>query len=254
MIVETMTRFTYTDSAFPIRNDLVDAHRYAWAAIAQAGNWWSGPQRVAIATEVRQAWFCAYCAERKEALSPHALSGSHTVVCTELPAAAIEAIHLITTGPARLTKQWYQQLLSEDFTDGHYVELVGILVTIVCIDTIHRTLGIVLEPLPQPVDGSPSRVRPMTATLTDQAWVPMISAAAAHGTAESDLYPSKRTGNVIMAMSLVPDAVRMLNTTQKAHYVDIGSLGFAGESYRAISRPQIELLASRVSVLNDCFY
>jgi hypothetical protein len=249
-----MTSFAYRNSTFPIRDDLIDAHRYAWDEIARPGNWWSGAHRVAIAAEVRQAWSCEYCAERKQALSPHTLTGSHSIVRAELPAAAIEAIHQITTDPSRLTKQWYERLLSDSFTDGHYVELVGILVTVVCIDKIHGALDVPLEPLPEPVGGAPSEARPTTAISSDQAWVPMIGAAAAAGTAEADLYPGGRTGNVIMAMSLVPDAVRMLNRTQMAHYVDIGKLGFAGEGHRAISRPQIELLAARVSALNDCFY
>lgn len=248
-----VTSFAYTDSPFLIRRDLVEAHRYAWGEIARAGSWWSGAQRTAIAAETRQARNCAFCAQRKAALSPHAVSGGHDPVST-LPPAAVEAIHQIATDPARLTKRWYEQLLDDAFTDAHYVELVGIVVTAVCIDAMHQALGLPLEPLPSPVDGEPSKQRPITATLSDQAWLPMISPQSAHGTTEEDLYPGGRTGNVITAMSLVPDAVRMLNRTQKAHYLDIAKLGFSGPSGRAISRPQIELLAARVSALNDCFY
>jgi len=248
-----MTDFDYQNAAYPIRGDLVNAHRFAWRAIAGPGDWWSGAQRVAIAEEVRRVERCALCAERKAALSPYAVEGEHDHGGV-LPARAVEAIHRITSDPARLKKSWYEELLSGEFTDAHYVEMVGILVTIVCIDAVHRALGLPLEPLPAPDPGQPRHYRPTTAVSSDQAWVPMISARAAQGTDEEDLYPGGRTGNVIMAMSLVPDAVRMLNATQKAHYIDIMNAGFDGEGGRAISRPQIELIAARVSALNDCFY
>ena len=37
------------------RDDLTEAHRATIAAVGRAGAWWSGPERCAIALEVRRA-------------------------------------------------------------------------------------------------------------------------------------------------------------------------------------------------------
>ena len=60
-------------------------------------------------------------------------------------------------------------------------------------------------------------------------------------------------GNVIRAMSLVPDAVRDLVLLSNVHYVPSDKM-MEFTPVRAISREQIELLAGRVSAINDCFY
>ena len=72
-----------------IRSDLAEAQATAWREIGRPGTWWTGPERVAIAAEVRHAPGCALCAARKLALSPNAVGGDHSAI-TDLPAAAID--------------------------------------------------------------------------------------------------------------------------------------------------------------------
>ena len=55
------------------------------------------------------------------------------------------------------------------------------------------------------------------------------------------------------AMSLVPDAVRDLKSLSAVHYLTPEEVANPA-ARRALSRPQIELLAGRVSALNECFY
>ena len=73
---------------------------------------------------------------------------------------------------------------------------------------------------------------------------------------ESDIFfGSEKTANVIRALSLVPEAVRKLNSLSRAQYVhmpDVRNMETNGEL--SLSRPQIELLAARTSAINDCFY
>ena len=72
---------------------------------------------------------------------------------------------------------------------------------------------------------------------------------------EADLYPGRRPGHVISAMSLVPDAVRMLLRLGAVHYLPLESVRTPNDNAaRAMSRCQIELLAARVSALSSCFY
>jgi hypothetical protein len=73
--------------------------------------------------------------------------------------------------------------------------------------------------------------------------------------AEADLWGGGRVGNVIRAMSLVPDEVRTLNDLGAVHYVDHHRfLEFGASPGGALSREQMEVIAARVSALNGCFY
>lgn len=246
--------FDYSTAPFPVRADIVSANRLAWDRIAGPGTWWSGAERIAIAAETRNAENCRPCQARRAGQAVTASDVSHDHHGA-LPPAAIEAVHRISSEPSRLRRDWYEGLLGAGLSDGQYVEIVGIVVTVVCIDAFHRALAWPLEPLPEPKPGAPSGYRPATAAPSDQAWVPMIGKAASLGTAEADLYPGAHTGNVITAMSLVPDMVRLLNDTHTAHYVDFAKAGMAGAAPGwALRRPQIELIATRVSALNHCRY
>jgi len=125
---------------------------------------------------------------------------------------------------------------------------------LISVDAFNRALGLTLEPLPESRPGEPTGYRP-PGVQPGEAWVPMIPADAATGS-EADLYfGGKQVGNVITAMSLVPDAVRLLHVLGAAHYVDHapGSTTLDADD-RAISRSQMEFIAARVSAMNECFY
>jgi hypothetical protein len=71
---------------------------------------------------------------------------------------------------------------------------------------------------------------------------------------EADLYPEAPfIPNIVRAMSLVPDEVRALCRSSDAHYVPVAQIGDV-TIRRALERAQMELVAARVSSLNECFY
>ena len=250
--------FDYRSSEWTIRPDLASAHRSAWEAIRRPGAWWSGAERVAIAAEVRRASDCPLCRERRTALSPFAVEGVHgggprSPSAGLLPDAAVDAVHRLVTDASRLTRSWVEKLEGSGVSDAHYVELLGVVVAVVSVDAFHRALGLALEPLPEPLPGPPSRVRPANAR-PGAGWVPMIPPGRV-GPAEADLYPGGAAGNVIQALSLAPDAVRLLHTLSAAQYVPMEAVIDPGWAEgRALDRRQIELVAGRVSALNECFY
>jgi hypothetical protein len=246
-----MTEFSFSDVSFPVRADIGEAHERAWGRLAESGCWWTAAERVAIAAEVRQAPRCKLCAESRQALSPRAVDGPHERASEILPEAAVEAVHRIVTDANRLGRSWLEKLTAEGLSDGHYVELVGVVVAVVSIDAFCRGVGSAPHPLPEPQAGEPSGYRPPGARPSE-AWVPMIPERLASG-AESDLYPFKPMGNVIKALSLVPDAVRQLTELSAAHYIPIRKMA-RFDVGRSIDRSQIELVAARVSALNECFY
>lgn len=248
-----MSTLTYADAAAPVRADLLAAHEAAWEHLAAPGSWWSGAERVAIATEVRGAWRCRLCRERKSALSPEAVSGDHDDEGA-LPASSVDAVHRITTDPGRLTRAWFEKTQAAGLAEGAYVELLGVVVTVVSIDSFCRGLGVALHPLPEPRLGEPSHYRP-AAAQPGEAWVAMLPHAAPTG-AEADLWNGRRTANVMRAMTVVPDEVRNLRRLSRAHYLEMEQVADPRASRRdsVLDRRQVELLAARVSALRECFY
>jgi hypothetical protein len=246
-----MSAIHYEHAAYPVRGELPRAHERAWGRLARAGDHWSGAERVAIAAEVRAAKACGLCGARLGSRVPLSVSGAHDGV-TSLPAAAIEAAHRITSDPGRLSRAWFEKLGAEGLSDERYVELLSVVVTVVSIDAFCRGIGVPPHPLPAPEPGAPSGARPAAAVL-ERAWVPMIPNGRARGEL-ADLYaPAGRTGNVIRAMSLCPDAVRQLKELSAAHYLGVQEM-MNLQASRALDRRQIELVAGRVSALRECFY
>jgi len=245
-----MTEISYADACVPVREDIPASHRRAWSRLARPGAWWSGSERVAVAAEVRNASKCPLCAERKTAPSPNSVEGKHATLGA-LPDAAVEVIHRVTTDPGSLSKSWFDAVTSETLSDGQYVEIIGVVVTVVSIDSFCRGMGLPPNPLPAAEPGDPTRRRPEGAEH-DGAWVPMLDPSRL-AESEADLFGGSRTGNVIRALSLVPDEVRGLKDLSAAHYLAMDDM-IDLDKGRSIDRRQVELIAGRVSALNECFY
>ena len=236
---------------YPIRSGLDEATRKAWEYLGQPGSWWTGSERAAFVAEVRVARDCRLCADRVDALSPISVQGEHDTA-SDLPAVAIEATHRLTTDAARLSEKTIREWNAAGLTDGAYVEIVSIVSTVMGIDAFCDAPEIPLLPVPQAEPGEPSRYLPVKA-VDDGAWVRMIPP---DGVEESDagLYdriPGPRVPNVIRAMSLVPDAVRNLLDLLLPFY--LGNLVHP-EAGNSLDLGQIELVAARVSAVNECFY
>jgi hypothetical protein len=246
-----MPDISYRAVPVPVRDDFAEAHTRFWTRLASPGAWWSGAERVAIGAEVRQARHCKLCQARKKALTPAAVEGQHDQLGA-LPEAAVEVIHRVVTDPGRLSRQWFKAILAAGLSAEQYVEIIGTLVAMVSIDSFCRGIGVPLHPLPQPQPGAPSHYRPHGA-LRENAWVPMIPADRATG-AEADLYGGGPVGNVMRAMSLVPDEVRTLYDLSVAHYLPMGQVRDPSTSSGTLNRMQMELIAGRVSALRRCFY
>jgi hypothetical protein len=236
----------YASSPVAIRGDLAAAHDRTWERIGRPGTWWDGVARVAIAAEMRHASSCRLCRRRKEALSPAAIEGTHDSL-GELSEVVIEVVHRVRNDPGRLSERWYRDLIAGGVSEEEYVETVSVVAHVVAIDTMARGLGLDALPLPRPQAGAPSQYRP-AAAKPGGAWVPWLEPTDLSD-AEAGLYPTGRpAANIMKAMSLVPDEVRGFFDLVSHQMRDFS------REYRAISHAQIELLAARVSALNQCLY
>jgi len=247
-----MPAFAYADSPYAIRSDIPDAYRHFWERLASPGSWWTGEERIAIAQESRNALDCQFCVKRKAALSPYTLNGEHTAD-NKLPPTAIDAVHRIVTDQGRITRSWIENNVAEGLSKEAYVELVGIVVAVFSIDEFNRALGIQVEPLPTPNSGDITRYRPAKLS-EDMGFVPSVPSDGAIGN-EADLWEGSRGANVVRALTLVPDALRDWREISSAQYLSFqGMANFVKEDNRSINRMQMELVAGRVSAINECFY
>lgn len=243
-----MTAFAYESHPDPIRSDLANAYRRAWDHVAGAGTWLTGAERVAVAEETRRARSCPLCRERKAALSPLSVQGEHAHGGV-LSAPLVDAVHRVTTDAARLSGSGYRSLLADGLTPEVYVEALGVAVIVISIDRFHHALGLPLEPLPTPRPGEPSRERPAR-LVEGEAWVPMQDGRAL---ARELGLPLPMAPYVLRALSLVPAEVRAWAGVSQAQYLSPERM-MRFERFRALDRAQIELVAARVSALNECFY
>ena len=247
-----MTAFDYTAAPYAVRDDIGREHRAFWQRLAEPGSWWTGKERVAIAAASRRAWDCRLCAARKAALSPNTVQGEHDDD-GELPPVAVDAVHRIVTDQSRITRRYVEDNVTAGLSKPAYVELIGVVVAVVSIDEFHRALGLKPEPLPVPQPGEISRYQPEMLS-EDIGFVPTVPPEGAIGN-EADIWPPMRAANVVRALSLVPDALRDWRSLASAQYLSFaGMQNFVKDEARYLSRMQMELVAARVSAINECFY
>ena len=213
----------------PIRADLTTALAKSWRDIGRPGTWWTGAERVAIAKIARE--------QRAQRAKAPWLREASTDLSAELPPLAVQAASRIAADPHHLDREWAESVIAE-IGDTHYVEIASIVVTVNAADAFCEAIGVEWEPLPEPEEGEPSRQRPEGVGATG-AWVPALVD-----------FPGP---NVARAMSLVPEGV--------ATFFRLVSTMYAGEDFaqmvwthRPLARPQVELIAARVSAVNECFY
>lgn len=245
-----MSPLDYAAAGVKVREDLQQSHAATLEHLRAPGCWFSGAERLAIAAESRAALECPLCRERAQALSPEHAAGEHARL-SELPEVLVDLAHRIRTDSQRLSRAWFERTLAAGLEEGPYIEAVGVVCLLAGMDNVCRSLGIPVFDLPDPLPGEPSRYRPANLRSAG-AWVPMLAPEDATGP-ETGLYVSELVPNIMRALSLVPDHVRALQHESDSHYVPMSDL-MNPEVGRDLDRAQMELVAARVSALNECFY
>lgn len=249
-----MNEINYSDAKYPVRSDFAEGHNRFWKRLAAPGNWLGAAERIALVKEVRQAASCSLCSQRKAALSPYEVDGRHQVA-SDLPDVMVEVVHRVVTDSGRLTKAWFEGIMQQGLNVEQYVEIIGTVVHAFSIDEFCRGIGEPLHALPAPLVGKPSQYRPENIIEDgDGAWVPMLALAMQPGP-EEDLWQGTLEGNVIRALSLIPDDVRSLLDLLSIHYLDNDEFMDLKKSPQGtLSRIETEVVVARVSALSGCFY
>ena len=222
-------------AALPVDSAAAAAHDAALEAIAAPGAWWSGADRLAIVRAARSAPTCSLCARRASELSPGAVQGEHDND-GELPPIAVEAVHAIRNDSGRLTRRWFDDVVDMGMLPEAYVELVAVTASSVIVDTYAQGVGLDMPGLPRPADGAPTLER-SDDVVDAGAWLPVAREGSA---------------NILRSLGLVPSARELfLRTFGPSYYMDPH---MNPGSHFALDRAQVELVAARVSAVNECFY
>jgi len=229
-------------TTLPVPDEFTQVHEAALAGFVRPASWFEGATRRAIVEESRSARDCAFCAERAAALSLAAVRGAHTTV-TDLPSGLVEMVHRLTTDSGRLTRAWFDEVLASGVTREQYVEASGLIGSSTIADTFATAIDGAPRELAAPEDGMPSGER--NEQLADVgAYVGVMDYEHPHPRFEGASAP-----NICRALAMVPSAMDEFWELFGPHYRPMSA-----QAEHEFGRSQIELVASRTSALNECFY
>ena len=219
--------FDYQASGFAVRESVRLAHQNSWSVIAKAGSFWTGKERVQIAEQARAA-----------RLQRSDLPFNRSYPKSNLSDSALEVARTIAADAKKINPKWANEQIKL-IKGGPYIEIASIVVTVTAIDAFSEALGRTHETLPRPQAGEPTREQnPSVAHIGG--YVPMME--------------PWQGPNVARAFSLIPAANALFMSNVQQMYASNGG-GFSEMVWDGpLSRPQAELLAARVSSVNECFY
>jgi len=201
-------------NAIDIPTDFTALHDREWDRLSHPGTWLTGRERIAVAAAARG----------KAASSP-----------------AEEAAAVMSTAPATITRDWFDAMLARGLSAEQYVEVLGIVARLRALDTTRFGLGHNPRPLPEPQEGQPSPVT-MQAVI-DGSWVPTIGVAFPPTILSAVPPENEAMFDVHTTLYLAPDG-----------NPDGNSMGNMNAVREGLSRSQMEFVAARTSLLNDCFF
>jgi len=188
-----------------------------WGRIASAGTWLTGPQRVAVASQARLA------------------KAGVDIATQDLSPAAVEAARLISAEAHQIRGPWVESLYERSLTQLEYVEILGVVARLTSIDTFLFGLGQPERALPESLPGEPTRHVVAEAKING-GWAPTVGVAFAPN-----------------ALSAVEAEAAAMMDLHDVMYLSIEQMGVI-DIVRDLQRDQLETMAARTSLINDCFF
>ena len=237
----------YFDTHLPVPALFEALHEDELLSFARPGTWGTAAQRTAIAAEARKA--------RCEAGIQESIGDESLADGAEVPGAARRVAREVALGGIGIDRGFCEQARAGRVTEGAYVEIVGLVARLAHLDVFARGIGVPSRKLGEPVeDRAPSMVRPPVAKR-EGFFTASIPSAPEGGELAVELFGSGPASNILRSLSLVPDEARRLKAVLDREYFSVETmLDRTYSSLEGISRSQLELVAARVSALNQCFY
>lgn len=125
---------------------------------------------------------------------------------------------------------------AEDVGDPMVVEVISIVSMLSAVDGAHRALGADLEPLPEPVEGAPTN-------------------EIAEGLKQRRTHVPMPAGAINVAFDLLPEIGQVFQASFGPQYMTGLEMAHADyERNPGLNRAQMEIVSSRTSLHNKCFY
>ncbi len=198
-----------------IRPALRSALRRSWNAVGKPGANWSARDRIAFA----QATIDAMAGDEVQGQSR-----------------TMALIELLAADPAAVGKDDVLLALSESNAPS-LVEVISIVSRTAAVVSFYRALSLELPPMPREQPGEPTGNNAPEKDWVDAgAWLPVTNGQS-----------------IYFAFSIVPDEFEEWVALTDEMYMS-GEEMASPTIFNGISRAQHEVLASRTSYLNECFY
>jgi len=236
----------YADSAYPVRADLEAVHAEQWDKLSAPGSWGTGAQRLAVAQEARAAGIAAGVLEAPDD------NGAESDA--DLPDLVRRLVHKLAVTPKDFLEPDYREARAGGLSDPEFVELVGVVSRATAMDVFARGIGVALRPFAPAQAGSPSREKSAKA-VSELAWVLTVPNLPDGGADAEALYGGKPKPYIMRSMSLVPEEFRDHVAMEQVQYMPLERVPqFDFQFHEGLTRPQVEVVAGRVSAINECFY
>ena len=189
-----------------------------WQHIAMPGSFFSGAERVEVAAIARASW------------------RGRDRPATSLPRTVVETVETFAVDAHTITGDWVDERERAGISGPAYVELLSVTSFTIVLDTFAFGVGSELHPLPDPLSGAPTGEVDERADV-DGGWIATVGRA----------FPP--TG-----FSAIPAEHRMMHTLHDVLYIGVRKMVDLGLVRDGLARDQMEIVAARTSLLNDCFF
>lgn len=202
------------------------AHRASLAHVVAPGAMLDGARRRAVA----EAAMRAYLTEDAGAPWARPYDDPH-----------LDLAHRLARHAATITGDLYEHTVVDGMHPLEWVEVVGVVITAVPVVAFARAIGAPVPELPPAVDGPPHGV---VADELAPATLNFVPVAA----------PADVNASVVQALSALPDEVASMWRLAEAQYMSNEAMNDPLWNRGTLSRPQMELVAGRLSLLRQCLF
>jgi hypothetical protein len=207
--------FDFALSPVPVRDDLKLTYRQMWEHFASPGPTMDAAQRSALLAAAR--------------------SGRSQETARAGDSALKHLGATLYADPAAVTESTVRDA-ADEAGDAGAAETVGLVAMLSAVDGAHRALGVELEPLPTPLPG------PATENIT-------------RGLKRRRTHLPMPSGAIPSALDLVPEVATAYRASFGPQYMTESDMAFSDFARTpGLNRAQIELVSSRTSFINECFY
>lgn len=209
--------FSFSGSTVSVRSDISESFRDLWANIAKPGPALTAKQRHAVLSGAR--------GPTDDTPSPG----------TDLPHALFDLARTLYPTPGAVDGALVRSA-ADGSGDPATVEVIALTAMLAAVDGFHAALGVALEPLPDPHPGDP------TGQITG-------------GLVPRRTHVPMPRGAIPIALDLLPGVGAVFRSLFGPLYMteaEMASPTFLREP--GLDRAQMEVVSSRTSLLNECFY